>query len=273
MHKGKGRLRYIQWDGKKPGNWQEILEGAFAVINLCGKRVSCRFTPANRKEILDSRISPTRILGEAISTCKTPPGTWINLGSAGIYGYPHIPDTTLNEDSAEGTGFLAEVSRNWEAAFFTGTLPETRRIYLRAGTVLGQNKGILRLYRSLAYAGFGGRMGSGNQFISWLHEKDLGSIMIWLLRNVDLKGMYNCCAPEAIRNDQFMRALRSVYGIPFGFPLWAGQIKIGARIAGFEPELLLKGRRVNPQRLLSEGFRFQFEQIVPALKDLRHSGK
>lgn len=259
-------IRFVTWDGKTAGNWSETLENADLLVNLCGKSVNCRYTPANKAAILYSRTIPTKLLGETIAGLKDPPKTWINITAAGIYrttdGAPQ------DERSETGDGFFVDVCKQWEDVFFSSPTPHTRKIALRMGVVFGRNDGAFPRLRNLVKFGLGGKQGSGNQFVSWIHEKDVAAITEWLLNASELTGPINCTAPEPVRNKVLMKQIRDIYGMPLGIPAPSWLLELGAMIIGTETELILQSQRVIPKRLLDAGFPFQFPTPAAAIKEI-----
>ncbi len=263
----QNNVTYNVWDGKTAGSWASVLEGCDLLINLCGKNVNCRYTPANQKEILRSRTEPTELLGNVIKLLKNPPRVWINITSATIYR--HAEDQPQDEENGEpGTGFSVDVCKAWEETFSKAHTPHTTKIILRTGIVFGRKNGVYPRLRNLAMAGLGGHQGHGGQYISWIHELDFARITDWLFTHGKDNGIYNGTAPEAIKNKELMRAIRSTLGIPIGLatPQWL--LKIGAKIIGTETELVLKSRWVYPKHLTDAGFLFQFPRFEFALHEI-----
>ncbi|TCJ19018.1 TIGR01777 family protein [Flaviaesturariibacter flavus] len=264
---GHDNVRYVEWDGRTAGDWCTELEGADAVVNLCGKEVDCRYTPVAQAGILRSRLEPTRAIGSAIRACSTAPKLWINLASATIYR--HAEDRPQTESDGEyGSGFSVDVCRAWEAAFFEAETPATRKVALRTSFVLGRSGGAFAKLRGLVLAGLGGHQGNGRQKVSWIHEQDFARIVEWLLEQPGADGAYNISTPKPVNNRELMRTIRKAYNIPFGISSPAWLLGIGARIIGTEPELILKSRWVLPARLEAEGFRFYYENLEPAINDI-----
>ena len=169
-------IREIFWDGRTPGEWSRELDGAEAVVNLTGRSVDCRYTTRNRKEIIDSRVNSTRAIGEAIAKCKEPPRVWLNSSSATIY--KHSFDKPMDESSETGATpeakdeFSIEVIRQWERALNEAQTPRTRKVALRTTMVLGNARNsVVPVLRRLTRLGLGGKMGSGRQFVSWIHHR------------------------------------------------------------------------------------------------------
>ena len=248
----------------------EALEGAEMLINLAGKSVNCRYNEKNKKEILDSRTETTEILGNALLACKNPPSLWINSSTATIYR--HAEDRPMTEASGEiGTGFSVEVAQAWEKSLFAFQLPQTRKVALRIAIVLGEDGGVMEPYLNLVRYGLGGIQGSGNQMFSWIHMEDLFRIILFLQKNKDLDGIFNCSAPQPITNRVFMTQLRKTMDRKFGLPSPKWMLNMGAVFMQTETELILKSRWVVPDRLEKEGFQFTFETIGEALQQILKS--
>lgn len=263
----KGNISTILWDGKTAGTWVEELESADLLINLCGKNVNCRYTQKNQKEIVNSRVLPTRLLGNAIKNLKKPPKLWINVTSSTIYR--HAEDHPQDEYTGEtGNGFSIDVCKAWENSFFEAELPQTRRVALRMGIVLGKTDGAFPRLLNLVKFGLGGRQGDGKQYVNWVHEQDAIQAIAWLSNQEQISGIVNCTAPNAVTNKVLMQSIRRAYGISFGLPTPAWLLSIGAAIIGTETELILKSRWVKPAILLDHGFEFQYGKIDDAVQDI-----
>ncbi|RYY40856.1 MAG: TIGR01777 family protein [Chitinophagaceae bacterium] len=266
-HADTDNIRFVQWDGKSPGDWCRELYDADAIINLCGKEVDCRYTAENRARLHASRLLPTRALAQAVADCSVPPRVWLNASSATIYR--HADDGAQQEDNgAIGTGFSVELCCDWEEAFFRTETAATRKIALRTSFVLGRGDGAFKKLRALVTAGLGGRQGSGRQMVSWIHEQDFAWAVEWLIANPHAEGAFNVTAPNPVRNAEMMRTIRNACGIPLGIAAPAWLLRWAARIIGTEPELMLKSRWVLPQKLTSGGFRFYYETLEHAVQDL-----
>ena len=265
-------VKELSWDGKSLGAWAQLMDGANAVINLTGRSVDCRYTAANRRVIVASRVDSTRVLGEAIARCAKPPQVWLNASSATIY--KHTYTTPMDEKGAMGAtpetkdDFSVEVIRQWERALDEARTPTTRKIALRITMVFGAGGGVFPVLRRLARFGLGGRMGSGEQFVSWIHITDFLQAVEWLLAQDDFSGPVNLAAPQPLPNAEMMQLMREAVGMPIGLPATAWMLEVGAVLLRTETELILKSRRVVPGRLLAAGFQFQFSEMGAALRDL-----
>lgn len=262
----------VVWDGRSLGGWAEHLNGADAVINLCGKSVNCRYTRENRAAIFASRLESTRILGLAMAQCPSPPTVWINASSATIYR--HAEDRVMEEATGEiGEGFSVEVCRQWERELFAPALPAVRRIALRSAIVFGPGRGgPFDAFRLLVRLGLGGTQGSGRQFVSWVHVRDFCRGIDWILTHPELSGAINLAAPNPLPNRNFLAEFRHCLNNTIGLPAPAFLLEIGAFALRTETELLLKSRRVVAKRLMDNGFSFDFEHWSDALTDLESPG-
>lgn len=267
-------VREIAWDARTVGDWLGELDGAAAVINLAGRSVNCRFTPENRRLVMNSRVEATRAVGAAIARCTKPPPVWLNCSTATIYrhtmGTPHDEKSTdFGLTPSVHDEFSVEVAHAWEQALWEAPTPQTRKVALRItlvfGTVAG---GVFQILRRLARFGLGGRMGSGRQFVSWIHEQDFARAVEWILDHGEVQGPVNLAAPNPLTNADMMRTFRRVCGIPLGLPAAEWMLELGAVVMRTETELLLKSRRVVPGTLLQGGFQFQFPAMEGALREL-----
>jgi uncharacterized protein len=266
----------MAWDAEHLGPWTGQLEAADVVINLAGRSVNCRYDRWNRREILESRVRSTELLGHAISTLRNPPGLWLNASTAAIYR--HSLDREMDETGELGGNekgapdewrFSIDVAKSWEAAFFSANTPSTRKIALRSAMTMSPDRGgifdqLLRLVR----AGLGGKAASGQQYVSWIHGRDFARAMDFLIENENIEGVVNIASPNPVPNSEFMRTLRDAWGIGFGLSAREWVLDLGAFFLRTETELILKSRRVVPGRLLKSGFRFDFPNWSEAAMDL-----
>ena len=241
----KNKVNYLQWDGETLGKWAEEIDGADVVINLTGKSVDCRYSEKNKKEIISSRVNATKILGEAIVRSKNPPALWLNSASATIYRYAE--DKPMDEFTGEiGDGFSVGVCKIWEKTFNEISTPETRKVVMRISLVLGKEGGLLPVMKNLVKKGLGGKMGTGNQYVSWIHEDDYLNALVWLIEHPEASGPYNMAAPEPVPNNEFMRLMRTTLGKNVGLPARKWMLEVGAFFMRTETELILKRRSVIP---------------------------
>lgn len=260
-----GSVRYVQWDAQTPGRWTAELEGADVLINLAGKSVNCRNTAANQEEIVRSRVDATRALGRAIEICPRPPKLWINASAAAIYG--DTGERIADEDSPWAKGGTAEVSKQWEAAFGESDCLQTRKVILRIGLVLQRGKGVIEMLSKLAGFGLAGTVGSGRQYVSWIHEADFVRLVEWVIENDDFSGPINAVSPDPVSNSVFMKGIREALGVNIGIPAPAWATRIGAFVIGTNAGLVLAGSRVR-SKVLSGRFSFLYPQYGPAVGQL-----
>lgn len=265
--------RHVEWDANKLGPWQEELDGAAAVINLTGRTVNCRYNAKNRREIMESRVKSTRVIGEAIGRCARPPRVWLNASTATIYkhtfGVAHGEDGEIGATAEAQDAFSIEVARAWEKALENAVTPGTRKVALRTAMVLGIGENsVFPTLRRLARFGLGGQMGSGKQYVSWIHERDFCRAVEWILEREQIVGPVNVAAQRPVTNAEMMRMLREVVGVPLGLPAAEWMLEVGAFVLRTEVELMIKSRRVVPTRLVRSGFRFEFETMKNAFAEL-----
>ena len=263
------------WDAKTPGDWAKFLDGADVVINLTGRSVDCRYTEKNRREIISSRVDSTRAIGETIARCANPPRVWLNASSATIY--KHTFGAAHDESGETGAApeakdeFSIEVIRKWEDALNQANTSRTRKIALRITLVFGADGGVFPVLQRLARFGLGGRMGSGRQFVSWIHIKDFCRAIEWIIERENLSGPINLAAPNPVTNAQMMKLFRDACGAPFGLPATEWMLEVGAFFLRTETELILKSRNVVPGKLRASGFEFHFPQLREAIENLNRS--
>lgn len=264
--KTTSNVKYINWDTKTLSGWKNELENCDVLINLAGKSVDCRYTDKNKKEILASRINSTSILNKAILQCENPPKYWLNSSTSTIY--IHSEDKQMTEENGEiGNDFSMNVAKSWEKTFFEIETPKTLKTALRTSIVLGKNGGAFIPLKRLTQFGLGGKQGKGNQFISWIHEKDFARAIEFIIEK-KMIGVVNIVSPKPIQNKDFMSELRKSLKMPIGIPTPKPILKIGAKIIGTETELVLKSRNVIPERLQENGFEFEFDTLEKALNNL-----
>ncbi|CAM3395092.1 NAD-dependent epimerase/dehydratase [Flavobacterium longum] len=261
-----GHIRYVHWDAKTMTGWEHELENADVLINLAGKSVDCRYTQANKNEILRSRTDSTAVLNMAVLCCQHPPKHWLNSSTATIYKSSFL--TTNDEPTGEiGDDFSMNVAKEWEKEFFGTKTPKTLKTALRTSIVLGKKGGAFLPLKNLVKFGLGGKQGTGRQFVSWIHERDFARAVDFIIRH-QIIGVVNIVAPKPIRNADFMKALRRALHVPTGIPIGKKLLEFGAKIIGTETELVLKSRNVVPKRLMENGFTYQFGTPEKAFENL-----
>lgn len=269
-------VRQVRWDGRTLGEWAAELDGARAVINLAGRSVNCRYNERNRREILESRVDSTRVVGEAIARCAKPPPVWLNQSTATIYR--HSLDRAMDEATGEiratpevKDAFSIEVACAWEKALEEADTPATRKVALRTAIVFGPGEGgIFRVFRSLARWGLGGSVAGGNQIVSWIHHEDFSRAVDWLVNRDDFSGPVNLASPNPLPHREMMRIIRRECGRRIGLQATRGMLEVAAFLHRTEAELILKSRWAVPGRLLAAGFGFHFLTMEQDVRDLEN---
>ncbi len=276
---GLAPWRVAAWDGISIGPWTAELDGADVVINLAGRSVNCRYTPARRRELLESRVRSTRVIGDAIAAAKRPPRVWLQASTATIYA--HRYDAPNDErtgriggdevDAPDAWRFSIEVARAWEQAATesAATLTGTRLVLLRSAMVMSPDRGgVFDAFLRLVRWGLGGAQGDGRQFVSWIYDRDFVRAVGWIIDHEELVGPVNLASPGPLPNAEFLRLLRRAWGARLGLPTPRVLLELGAWLVRTESELLLKSRRVIPGRLLESGCTFEFPEWGAAAEEL-----
>ena len=283
---------------RSPATWGDpvsilqAVEGADVLVNLAGKSVDCRYTDANRNDILHSRVETTRQLHAAVSAARHPPRVWFNASTATIYRHA-MRRANTESSGAIGEGFSVDVATNWEREFFAGDLPRTRRVALRMAIVLGDGPATrmlltlarlglggpqidtwwpaTRRYRGIGPAPTGQGMASwhrtrGHQRFSWVHIDDVIGSLRFLRDRDDISGAVNVASPQPTDNRTLMRELRHVVGRRIGLPAYRWMLEPAMWLLRTEPELVLKSRWVLPEILTGAGYAFLHPELHPALR-------
>ncbi len=262
----------VEWTGAHIGEWIKYLDGAEAIVNLTGRNINCPHTPENLREILDSRVNSVRAISNAFEHVTRPPSIWVQAGAAGFYG--NTGDRLCDEKSGVGSNNLADICAQWENAFNKAKAPSNlRRVLLRIGLVLGRDGGALPVMSRLTKLYLGGSVGSGRQFISWIHLTDLTRMFVEAIECADLSGPFNAVAPSPVTNAEFRGELRRALHRPWSPPAPEFVVRLGARLMGSDPALALTSQRCAPRRFMAEGFVYQFPELAPALNNLCQKSK
>ena len=228
-----------------------------AVINLAGENIASRWTASKKDEILMSRVSATQLLCDTLSKLPNPPKVLINGSAMGYYG--DTKDAVVEETSAPGTGFLAQVAKNWEEAAKPAVDAGIRTVYLRTGLVTHPDGGALQQMLLPFKLGLGGRLGDGLHYMSWISLRDAVSSIAFILAHPTISGPVNMVSPQPVTNSEFTEALGKALHRPTIFPMPA---PIARLIFGeMADEALLASIRVYPQVLLKAGFEFQHPEL------------
>ena len=269
--------RTAAWDAVTVADVAPHLDGADVVINLAGRSVNCRYTPANRRAIIDSRVDSTRAIGLAIARCDRPPAVWLQAATATIYShrYDAANDDVTGQVEGDQPGapdtwrFSIDVAKAWEAAAVDTCPPTTRLVLLRSAMTMSPDRGgVFDVLLGLARHGLGGTSGDGRQFVSWIHDDDFIRSIRFLIDHAELAGPVNLSSPCPLPNAEFMRDLRAAWGARFGLPASGWMLSVGAALMRTETELILKSRRVTPRRLPDAGFTFNYPDWPAAAADL-----
>jgi uncharacterized protein (TIGR01777 family) len=255
----------VAWSaGGSDTAWTAAIEKADAVINLAGEGIADkRWTASRKTAILESRVRSTRALASAIKSARNPPRTLISASAIGYYS--DRGDEVLTEDSPPGSDFLAQVCRRWEEEALAAS-GVTRVVLLRTGIVLSDKGGALP-QMALPFRFFaGGTVGTGRQYMSWIHLADWLGMVRWALANETIAGPLNLTAPAPVTNAEFTRALGSALHRPALVP--APAIALRLALGEMADALLLTGQRVLPAKAQGHGYRFKFETADAALQDI-----
>jgi uncharacterized protein (TIGR01777 family) len=253
----------ISWDPAAPLD-PRVVSGFDAVIHLAGETIFGRWTKTKKAKIRDSRVVGTFTLASALAQAEDRPKVFVCGSAIGYYGDRN--DEPVNEESAPGTGFLAEVCQDWEEATTPAVQADIRTAHLRTGIVLSAKGGALGAMLTPFKLGLGGRIGSGRQWMSWIDVRDMVGAIHHILKNDLIQGPVNMVAPKPVRNAEFTKTLASVLSRPAIFPVPAFAVK--ALFGEMGEALLLGGQRVEPSRLISSGYPFRFNELRASLESV-----
>ena len=253
------------WDGRNSEILADLLQNMDAVVNLAGESIGkSRWTEQRKANLLTSRLEPAEALTAAIERMKNPPGVLIQASAVGYYGSGNEP---VNEENPGGADFLAKLCAYWEEATLQ-IVHRIRRVVIRSGLVLNANQGILP-QMALPFKLFvGGPLGSGRQWISWIHQQDEVRAIRFLLEHPHTTGIYNLTSPYPVTNADFGKTLAGVLHRPYWIPVPGLAIKT---VLGEMSQLILEGQRVYPTRMQEAGFEFKYPSLEDALQDLYKS--
>ena len=255
----------IGWDARSAAGWVQQADGAHGIINLTGENIAAgRWTRAQKEKIRHSRLAAGKAIIDALAQVSTKPRVVIQASGIGYYG--NRGDELLDETSSSGTGFLADVARDWECSTAQAEAMGIRHVIIRTGIVLGPDGGFLSRVLLPFRLFLGGHIGSGRQWLSWIHIKDEVDAMCFLLEKPELHGPFNLCSPNPLVARDFFRAL----GKTMGRPSWLAVPGFALRsmFGQMATELILSGQRALPKRLLEAGFTFRYPEAEMALRDI-----
>ncbi len=255
-------LHYLKWDGRTLGPWADEMERADAVINLAGEPiVNKRWTPEQKRMIVNSRIDATRALVGAIEKAKRKPRVLINASAVGYYG--NVPEGDVTEAHPMGEGFLAGTCCQWEKESVVAEKMDVRTVLLRFGIVLEKDGGVLRKMIPLFKIFAGGHLGSGRQWFPWIHRDDVVGIILFALDNGAISGPINATAPNPVTMRDFCQELGKVLQRPSWVPVPGFALKL---VLGEMSDVLLGGQKAIPQKLLNNNYSFKFSKLEDALR-------
>lgn len=258
------QITVVEWDGKNQGEWSATLEGAYAVINLSGASIGAkRWTAARKMEIIRSRVDSTMALVEGMRGSGKRPSVMINSSGIGYYG--DSGDALMDETGPGGTDFLAETVKEWESAAAEASSAGVRHVALRTGLVLGKQAVALKRMMFPFQLFVGGPIGSGKQWISWVHLDDVVDGMLFAAKTESVSGPVNLCSPEPVRMKQFCDELGKALRRPSWIPVPSLALRL---MLGEMSDIILTGQRAVPRKLEDAGYRFQFGTIRSAFANI-----
>jgi uncharacterized protein (TIGR01777 family) len=261
-HPLKG-ISYLQGDPTQKGPWQEAIPGHDVIINLAGASIFSKWSDEYKKLIRDSRVFTTRNIIEGIPSKFEKEISLFSTSAVGYYGFHG--DEELDEESPPGNDFLARLAIEWEAEALKAKEKGARVVITRFGIVLGEKGGALGQMIPLFKKFIGGPIGSGQQWFSWVHIKDLAEAFAFLIKNPEISGPINVCSPNPVKNRDLAKALGRTLHRPSFIPAPGFTIKL---VLGEFGSVILEGQRVLPRRLLKRGFMFQYPDIDKALQSI-----
>lgn len=260
----------VKWDARTAQGWGHLADGADAIVNLAGAGIAGdgfipqRWSSQRKKVLRDSRLYSAAAVIEAIAAAAQKPSVLLQASAVGYYDV-HTDNRDITETTPPGQGFLPELCVAWEASSAAAADYGVRRVVLRSGLVLSGDGGLLPR-TALPFRFFvGGPMGSGQQWMPWIHIEDQVRAMRFLLENEEASGPYNLSAPAPVRNKAFGQAIGQALGRPAFLPVPAFALRLAL---GELAHTLLTGQRAVPQRLLAAGFQFHYTEINRAMQDL-----
>jgi len=256
-------ISYLQGDPTQKGPWQEAIPGHDVIINLAGASIFSKWSDEYKKLIRDSRVFTTRNIIEGIPSKFEKEISLFSTSAVGYYGFHG--DEELDEESPPGNDFLAQLAIEWEAEALKAREKGARVVITRFGIVLGEKGGALGQMIPLFKKFIGGPIGSGQQWFSWVHIKDLAEAFAFLIKHPEISGPINVCSPNPVKNKDLAKALGRALHRPSFMPAPGFMIKL---VLGEFGSVILEGQRVLPRRLLKEGFTFQYPDIDKALQSI-----
>jgi uncharacterized protein (TIGR01777 family) len=262
-----GTVQVVQWDSATVGEWAKDVDGADAIINLTGESIAVRrWTSAQKRKILSSRIDSTRAIVSAIEQATRKPSVLINASAVGYYG--NVPEEVVEEDHPKGNGFLSDVCEQWEREALRARELGIRVVLVRTGIVLDKNGGALQKLLIPFKLFVGGPLGSGKQWFPWIHLQDEVSAILYAMQNEQIAGPVNLSAPEPVRMAEFCKVLGKILHRPSWLPM--PEILLKLVLGEMAKPLLFDGQKAISKKLLDMGFKFQFPALESALTNILH---
>jgi uncharacterized protein len=256
-------VRSVVWDAATGGAWEREVDGADAVVNFAGESLDAhRWSPRQKNRLLRSRVDATMAIVNAIRKARKKPAVFISASGVGYYG--PVDHGDLKEDSPRGNDFLSNVTSQWEQTAQSATEAGVRTVILRIAVVLGSGGGALRKLVIPFRLFVGGPIGTGRQWLPWVHREDLIRAVLFLLGESKIEGTINVVAPGAVTMKQFCSTLGQVMHRPSWFPVPSFVLRI---LLGEMSTMVLTGQRAVPARLLASGFTFKYPELAEALEE------
>ena len=256
-------LNYINWND----DWQRHINSNTIIINLAGKSINCLFTEKNKQQLISSRIKVTKLINTAIIKADNPPLLFINASGISIYK-SNLYKKQDEVNFEYGSGFLSNLSKQWENDFYNIKTPKTRKVAIRLAPVLGKESHAIKPLKKVVSLGLGGKQGNGKQYFSWIHERDLAKAIEFIIKNNKVEGSINLTSPIAISNSKFMQTFRELMNVKIGIPTPSFLLYLSKYVNKVEPELILDSLNIYPKKLLNLGFVFKFDTIEKTLTDI-----
>jgi len=260
-----GQVNVVKWDARSATEWRDYADGAYAIVNLAGENIgSGRWTKQRKERILKSRLDAGKAVVEAVEKVKTKPQVVIQSSGIGYYG--DSGDEIVDETSRPGSGFLVEVAKQWERTTEQVKSFGVRHIVIRTGVVLGKDEGFLPRVMMPFRFFVGGHIGSGKQWISWIHIDDEVRAIRFLMERESLEGAFNLSAPNPITSRDFSKALGKAMKRPAWLPVPGFVLRLF--MGEMADELILSGQKAMPKRLQESKYEFRYSEAEAALREI-----
>jgi uncharacterized protein (TIGR01777 family) len=257
----------VQWDGSSPDGWGQLVNEADVFINLTGENLAGGLWSAARKQrFLTSRVNPGRAIVKAIQEASHRPKVLMQSSAIGYYG--DSADIEVDEDAPVGEDYMAQLCVQWENSTRPVEDLGVRRVIIRTSIVLSRESLILKLFLLPFRMFVGGKLGSGKQWVPWIHIDDQIGAMLHLINNESAGGVYNFAAPQVLRNEEFERTIGKVLRRPYWFPVPAFALRM---VIGEMSTMVLEGQRASVKKLLDSGFEFRYPTLESALIEILKS--